>query len=211
MQWSVWASGIGFCDQLNGAIARVLAGRYRDVQLISVTSPEHTYGRVWSEEKKDWMYFDAWPNGFALFRLGSDGRVVVMQASLPDARPAIDSILRLDYSHAPGGFVLNEYAPTILQQLWLKLRKSRGWGPRASARTAVPVLQSGTSQRTLDVAPSLGRPDAERVRALLDARFALLFGNRDAARRVFSALVVSDEGDSTAVNRIARWYTVKRP
>jgi hypothetical protein len=62
--WPALISGLGYCDQINGSVAAIAARRFGTAELFALydrnglTSP-HTIGRVWSAQRNEWLYFDA--------------------------------------------------------------------------------------------------------------------------------------------------------
>ncbi|MEK6372961.1 MAG: hypothetical protein AABO58_09705 [Acidobacteriota bacterium] len=76
--WPSLLSGLGFCDQINGAAATIAARRFGKVELFALydagrSFSPHTVCRVWSKERNDWIYFDAFYAEPVIFTRKSDG------------------------------------------------------------------------------------------------------------------------------------------
>lgn len=62
--WPALFSGLGYCDQVNALVCRMAAHHFPKAELVALYDPAthtspHTIGRVWSEERGEWIYFDA--------------------------------------------------------------------------------------------------------------------------------------------------------
>jgi hypothetical protein len=128
--WSSLASGLGWCDQINAAVARVAAHAFSKAQIYALydathkTSP-HTIGRVWSDERHNWLYFDAFFDVPVIFERTEGGRLNFIapdQAAMPSRGPLSTEIYRLP------GWVMNEYRPSVGGQIAVKLMNRLGLG-----------------------------------------------------------------------------------
>src|SRR5438105_1567998 len=76
----VFFSGIGFCDQVNGAAALVLARSFARSETFNVWKRDeswgHTIGRVWSDQHHEWLYYDMFYPDLAVFRIDAQSHVV---------------------------------------------------------------------------------------------------------------------------------------
>ena len=121
--WLSLASGLGYCDQINGVVAHVASHRFRRAQLYALydaahKSSPHTIGRIWSDERRDWLYFDASFDTPIMFAKRSDGAPEFIDARaraiVSRGRPAIDL-------YSLPGWVMNEYRPSVAGQLEIEL------------------------------------------------------------------------------------------
>ncbi|HEX8173347.1 MAG TPA: hypothetical protein VF824_22625 [Thermoanaerobaculia bacterium] len=76
--------GRGFCDQINSGVAMVAARRFGRVELFAMYDPKthespHTVGRVWSRERNEWLYFDAFYSP-VIYDRTADGKARVLAA-----------------------------------------------------------------------------------------------------------------------------------
>ncbi len=65
-------SGFAWCDAANGLAARLLAEEFGTTEIVGVydetAKAGHSFGRFWSPTEKAWLYFDIWPDNYAIFR-----------------------------------------------------------------------------------------------------------------------------------------------
>jgi len=117
------ASGLGYCDQINGVVAHVASHRFRRAQLYALydaahKSSPHTIGRIWSDERHDWLYFDASFDTPIVFAKRGDGAPEFVDARAraiaSRGRPAIDL-------YSLPGWIMNEYRPSVAGQLEIEL------------------------------------------------------------------------------------------
>jgi hypothetical protein len=176
--WSSIVSGLGYCDQINGAVAHVASHRFRRAQLYALydaarKSSPHTIGRVWSDERRDWLYFDA------------SYDTPIMFAKKGDAAPEfVDARGRTDQSrgrpamelYSLPGWILNEYRPSVAGQIRAMLAgRFSAAGPRGidapvalagAASSLEPPELSGYDHCASSVAPRLpGQVDCDVPKA----------------------------------------------
>lgn len=77
--WPVLVTGAGYCDQINGAVAMIAAQHFPSSQIYSLYDPTHkttphTIGRVWSPQRNEWLYFDAFFSRPIIFTKDRAGR-----------------------------------------------------------------------------------------------------------------------------------------
>ena len=77
--WPALIAGVGYCDQINGAVCSLAARYFPKAELIGLYDPvklksPHTIGRVWSEERGEWLYFDAFYREPVVFTRDADGQ-----------------------------------------------------------------------------------------------------------------------------------------
>lgn len=179
--WSSLASGLGYCDQINAAVARVAAHTFRKAQIYALydatrkTSP-HTIGRVWSDERRDWLYFDAFFDVPIMFARKADGTldfITTEERTMPSRGRAPMEIYRLH------GWVMNEYRPSFGGQVGVKLVNRLGFGgiEAPPPMESVAEAEAPRSQAAYDPA-AYDRSVFERVaRAYTAARMDALLGN----------------------------------
>ncbi len=184
--WPTLLSGVGYCDQLNGVAARVLAGFFPVSQIFALYDPvkhlsPHTIGRVWSTQERDWLYYDIYFDDVRIFRLDDKGGVRFVAAGRPvplrETPPPAAGL----YEMAREGWVLNEYRPTFLSYLLLKAEVAVGM----ISRPAQPPLVEPTEERPSQPMVSLGSAS----RDYLDARLTHLLDGEERALRAYTRLV----------------------
>lgn len=198
--WPTIVSGMGWCDQLNGMAANVLSRDFDHAQLIGLINTQngdrHTIGRVWSKQRREWLYFDVW-GSVVVFRLNDRQepevlkRVDPFQGSFPPHPAAtVDAM----YAFTAQGTVFNEYAPSFGGYLLAKVSSA------LHRRSLSAVEPSGVTGATLvsPNAPYAGPDDtsmaAEGRRLYIAARMDHLFGETAKARREYLAAARSGGG-----------------
>jgi hypothetical protein len=169
--WLPLASGLGYCDQINGVAAHVASHRFRRAQLYALYDPlrnssPHTIGRIWSDERRDWLYFDASFDTPVLFAKRGDGAPEFVDARARTiasrGRPAMEL-------YSLPGWVMNEYRPSVAGQLERVL--ARFLSPDGPQDAEAPLVvaaapdeqcgsQPATLPRHLDCDPLDGSPAA---------------------------------------------------
>lgn len=77
--WPALIAGVGYCDQINGAVCSVAARHFPKTELIGLYDPAtlqspHTIGRVWSKRRGEWLYFDAFYREPVIFTRDAGGQ-----------------------------------------------------------------------------------------------------------------------------------------
>jgi hypothetical protein len=111
--WPVLVAGVGYCDQVNASVCRILAHSFPRAQLFALLDPAtgaspHTIGRVWSEQRKEWLYFDGF-YGQVVFRRTADGGIEIL-SNVDADRGSKAEVLRY---YRLGGWVMSEYPSTF--------------------------------------------------------------------------------------------------
>jgi hypothetical protein len=155
--WSPLASGFGYCDQINAAVADVASHFFHDAQIYALydgarkRSP-HTIGRVWSDEGGGWLYFDAFYDVPVVFTRQADGSPGFLRAelvTLPSRGRAPKDVYQLS------GWVMNEYRPSVGGQIGVKLANALGFGnievrPRRQAMMSVTAVAAAVPERSAE-------------------------------------------------------------
>jgi hypothetical protein len=119
-------SGLAWCDTINGMAAMVLSHDFDRAEIIGVNDKiagaGHSFGRVWSYEYGDWLYFDIWPEEATIFR----SKIGHPAEYLARFRPNSSSTLQIDedieliervHNRAYMGFVHNQLQPNLFGYL----------------------------------------------------------------------------------------------
>lgn len=122
-EWPVLIAGVGYCDQINAAVCEVLSHSFKHAQLFATYDPKrkispHTIGRVWSSQRNEWLYFDAFPDRPVVFRRTANGGVEYLNhpsVHYTGRQPPPESAYHLD------GWVLNEYTRSFPRYVVRKL------------------------------------------------------------------------------------------
>ncbi len=181
--WDTALTGVGYCDQVNGVAADVLAGEFSVSQTYCLHLPStgdgHAIGRVWSMAAGHWLYYDLWGDDLVVFKIDEGGGVQYLARRRHPGEafvgpPLRETLTRL-YERSPQGWVLHTYSPTLGRRLVRKLGRAPtrpAPGPVAPVAPVVPVVASG---------PIDAGPGARFVHAYLAARLDHLFGRPDLA------------------------------
>lgn len=218
--WPALVAGVGYCDQINGAICLAAAHRFPKAELVGLYDPKtralpHTVGRVWSRTRAEWLYFDAFYAESVIYTRDATGvpKVVLAQAPLPwsSREPAPEG------TYALAGWPLGQFHESFAMYIVSRLRPARPPEIRADARAiapkpnrsnagmllAAPIVSAETSGAVVfKMRPPSHRNDeaySRIVRSYAQARAEHLLGvpSRDAYR------AVADSADAAADDRAA--------
>ncbi|HYD39136.1 MAG TPA: hypothetical protein VEA60_16075 [Allosphingosinicella sp.] len=198
----VGIAGLGWCDGTNGFAALVLSHEFPRAEIVGVadakTGAAHSFGRVWSDEVSDWLYFDLWADEVVVFRSrrGSPARYLWRTRPLPPAFAAREQeLIARIYDRAYAGIAHNRLQPSLGGYLLSRLvQRVRGDRPTIVAATLSP-----TDDRTPPAPPAASG-------AYLQARFDHLLGNAAAARRGYARVVAAERGKLSTYGRAARIF-----
>jgi hypothetical protein len=177
-------SGVGYCDQLNGVAAHLLAQVFERSELFALYDPvnrtsPHTVGRVWSEEEKQWIYFDIWTEETIIFTIKGDEVVIRSRVSdifkpqlRPNPYPAEEW-----YGFTKDGFVLTEYSSTFALCLLKKLKRQAH-----IYYSSFSLLQN--------IVPKPGSDHSIIRKTFLQARVNQILGNMKEAQRQYSKVLL---------------------
>ena len=79
--WPALIAGVGYCDQINGVVAMMASRHFEKAELFGLLEGDvsiHTVGRVWSEQRKEWLYFDALFEKPVIYTRDARGRVAFL-------------------------------------------------------------------------------------------------------------------------------------
>jgi hypothetical protein len=209
--WPALVSGLGYCDQINGAVCSVAAHRFGRVELfalydrVNLASP-HTIGRVWSERRGEWLYFDAAFATPVVFTKDAAGKPHIVRSEPRSPFSPREDVPPGSYDLP--GWPMARFPRTFAMYIYYRLRPpfdrqivAGADGEASSANAGVlttpPVLTLAATSYPPERADAR-RSDAvyQRVaREYLEARIDHLLGipSRDAYRAVASADAVEDD------------------
>jgi len=200
--WPVLVAGLGYCDQVNAAVCRILAHSFPRAQLFALYDPAtntspHTIGRVWSKERKEWLYFDGF-GAQVVFRRMADGSVEML--SNADA-PSAEAL----HAYQLRGWVMSEYPSTFPGFLVNSIHKYRESGPPTAEQQRPPAQTASMVAPPLTNTPAGPAPPVDVLRApppdhlashrvarlYVRARADDLFGDRDEAKKEYRAVAAA--------------------
>jgi len=201
--------GFGYCDQVNGAAAILLSHHFKNSQAYALVDANgvspHTIGRVWSDQRKDWLYYDIWPTDKLIFTYGGgsitvldhDTRFMDPSRASTKERPTASRSMQEVYRLIVRGFVLIESEPSFGRYV---LNRTR-WHV---ARFVEGIFS--TSASTNAAGQNTGNSSAPVAREFLlpcsfiDARFAHILGDRQKAKNCTGPRRVPFPGNSQSEN-----------
>jgi hypothetical protein len=148
--WPVLVSGIGVCDQVNAAVCQILAHSFRHAQLYALVDPQtklshHTVGRVWSDRRHEWLYFDAFTDRPLVYHLVNGKAEYLNRPEITYAGRKPPLFFLYDYP----GFVLNEYPATYPQYMLSRIGEgAKRVAHDTGAKMSAAMQSMGTSART---------------------------------------------------------------
>lgn len=196
--WPALLSGVGYCDQLNAIVCRMGAHHFPKAELVALYLPEgrmspHTVGRVWSKERGEWLYFDAFYARPVIYTRDASGQPHFLSTYAGDFMPSREVMDPAIY--ALQGWKLSDFPGTFGMYL---VRRALGGDSDAAetlAATSVEPVATGTAMLgekptgmvTLEMTTPTGdrapvyQPEVFRrvVRAYAAARVSHLLGHRD--------------------------------
>jgi hypothetical protein len=195
-------TGLGWCDGVNGFAGLVLSNEFATVETVAVYDQElragHTYGRVWSKQYGDWLYFDAWTDEVVVFRSRGSGAVEYLAKARPLgnrrlAGEAPDVVERM-HKLAPRAFVIQRHYPTLAQLYVARTGNLASHGdvyPKGSFEQVVAGRREYAPAAPSNVSPAAAQ-------AFMAARIDHLLGRPDDAKRGFRR-VIEIEGEKRSV------------
>ncbi len=113
-------AGLGWCDELNGIGGRLLAHDFDKVEIVGVRDKKtggHSFGRFWSPQHADWLYFDIWTEEVLIFRVQPNSAPEYLYRSSPVGPSAVTpddfAIVNTLHSGTKRGFVHNRLQDTV--------------------------------------------------------------------------------------------------
>jgi hypothetical protein len=189
--WPVLVAGFGYCDQINSAVAQILAHSFRHAQVYALYDPvtkssPHSIGRVWSDQRHEWLYFDAFFDRPIVYRQLPGGHYEILNSPTVTYANRLPPLVN-DYRLS--GWVLKEYPAWWPEYLWAAAAERLG---TTAAPPPGPIVIPPPSPAAPDTAEAPVATDphvyATVVRRYVIARADDLFGDRDRARLEYRVL-----------------------
>ncbi|HEX7807375.1 MAG TPA: hypothetical protein VF608_01575, partial [Thermoanaerobaculia bacterium] len=243
--WPALLSGVGYCDQLNAIVCRMAAHHFSKAELIALYLPDgqmspHTVGRVWSKERNDWLYFDAFYKNPVIFTRAPNGSPRFLSTYAGDVMPTRESVSPTIYGLQ--GWKLSDFRSTFGMYLFdrVLMRDSESVAEMPAAKptrpqtspnvfpTPVATATNGAilAARPAELITEQVSPTGDRVpvrqcdvfrsvtRAYAAARVSHLFGrpDRNAYRAVAKQSRMADRDDRAAeiANAAARFAALAK-
>ena len=209
-------AGFGWCDGINAFAAIVLSHEFPSAEIIGVVDPiargGHSFGRVWSDDYDDWLYFDMWTDEVVVFRSRPGKPAEYLSRTRPLGQrslPAEDlPLFRRTYDNAHSGFVHNRLQPSLGGYVFSRIGNAIFHGSRfpAGADEAIAVAVSSTLPTNF---PS-DRPNRTVAsEAYLHARLDHLTGNLAGARAHYMEVLETEKRHLSMYGRAARIFVTR--
>lgn len=203
---STMLSSFGWCDELNGAAGRLLALDFDSVEIVGVsglkvTDGGHSFGRFWSRQHADWLYFDIWTEEVILFRVrpGADPEYLFRSRPVGPSVVVPDDFGKLTTYHARAkqGFVHVRYQSTLAAHIGTRLWNLLSQGSTMSREAATPVKAIFAQAPTIEPSQREFPPhQTAEITAYVEARLAHLSGNDRLAIEMYRRVARSDTKSS---------------
>lgn len=204
-RYPIALSGMGWCDQLNGIAGRLLAHDFDHVEIVGVhqekTGGGHSFGRFWSEQYDDWLYFDIWTEEVLVFRASDDGKATYLYRSSP-VGPSVMTpddfpVLTTYHAAAKKGFVHARYQDSVAGYLADRTWNFFAHGSPLPREALAPI--DAMKARNKAAGPSTRkapRHNADQIRSFAEARLAQWYGEDKAARHYYQRIASADPESS---------------
>ena len=210
----VLISGLGWCDSMNRVGAILLSREFSNAQITGLYVPEvqggHSFGRVWSRQYNDWLYFDLWYDEIVVFRSQRGTRATYLAHARPlGIRPepktpglatmrdrAFSGIVHNELQGSLGGYVLNRVTNLI----------------RYGSTVPTHVAEQLTTMAQTNVyAPEVTNPVAQtKARsAYLDASLNHALGDDQRARQSYVRVLQQEAGGASLYGAGARIFIAR--
>jgi hypothetical protein len=208
-------AGIGWCDAINGVAATVLAREFPKVEIVGVLAPGgvggHSFGRLWSSDSSEWLYFDLWTQEVSVFRSRRGRAAEYLYRARPvggPTPPAEDSALigRI-HDRAWSGIVHNRLQSTLGAYLLSRLSNLARHGDRSPAGAFEAIQAVASSAPAPDPGPPAVATPAPG--AYVEARLAHFRGDRAEARRRYLELLAAERGAASTFGAASRIFVAR--
>jgi hypothetical protein len=196
-------SGLGWCDMANGLAGRLLAHDFDHVQIVGVRDSAsgggHSFGRFWSEQFDDWLYFDIWAEEIFVFRAQKGRAVEYLFNSRPLANgvkwPDDVALVKEFHARAREGFVHNKLQASVGSYVFHRLANLVRHGSMTAAEALAPleIAAAQSAGPSLRVAPPA---KSRAITSYATARVEHFLGNRDQAAALYEHVQKQDRGAS---------------
>ncbi len=181
-------TGLGKCTGVNASAALLLAHDFGRVDMIAVDgdSPDngHSFGRAWSKQRKQWLYFDIWSPQIQIFT-AEPARVTYLLREPAVLSPA-DSLAaqRTKPMHemAFGGHVRAQVQTTFGSYIWYRLNNFIDHGTTWEIDNR-PATQLLTNPLQFEPQSAGSNSWSASPNTYLTARLDQIFGNDASARQ----------------------------
>jgi hypothetical protein len=214
--------GVGKCTGVNMAAAQLLVHDFDRVEMIAIDGDQpdggHAYGRLWSPQYKNWLYFDIWTAQIQIFTATPGGAKYLwrypaqlspveqqlVERAMPMHDAAMRGHLRLKLQDSFGGYIWYRFGNMI--------DHGTTWEKDTPVQTE-PALASFNSKQSPEAAPIFAHDQSAQAATYLIARLDQFFGKDVSARKGYlqvSAAAGSPKGTFEIASKIFAGRLAKR-
>ncbi len=202
-------TGVGKCTGINMAAAQLLAHDFDRVEMIAIDGdlPDsgHTFGRLWSPQYKNWLYFDIWTAQIQIFTssrrgahylwrypatLSPDDQVYALRTK-PMHDRALHGHMRLKLQRSFGGY--------ILYRMRNMIDHGTTWEKEIPIGTELLFI-APEPKLPPDEVRELAANNSKHTSTYLAARLDHLFGNEAKARKGYLQVSAAVSANATAAS-----------
>jgi hypothetical protein len=181
-------TGLGRCTGVNAAATLLLAHDFSRVDMIAVDgdSPDngHSFGRAWSQQRKQWLYFDIWSPQIQIFTATPAGATYLLRE--PSVLSAADSLAaqRTKPMHdmAYGGHVRAQIQTSFGGYIWYRMNNFIDHGSTWEIDNR-PATQLLTHPLPIEPELDVSNSWSASPNTYLTARLDQIFGDDASARQ----------------------------
>ncbi len=206
---STMLTGLGKCSGINNAAAILLSHDFSRVEMIDVDGDQaddgHSYGRLWSVQYKDWIYFDIWTPQVQIFRITDQRLIYLHRIDLPIATRANIDVTRTKVMHekALSVHVQIRLQSTFGGYIWYRIRNYLDHGN---------TWEKNADLRRTQLRPQIGpaivipRNSTNMPRSYLKARLQQIFGDTKRAKRNYQSVAHSKDPPNSSFAQAASLF-----
>jgi hypothetical protein len=210
--------GAGKCTGMNTAAAQLLAQDFNHVQMLAIDGDKpdsgHAFGRIWSTQYKDWLYFDLWTAQIQVFTASRRGAKYLWQYPGQVSAPQQLYAARTKPMHdrALHGRMRLKIQRNFGRYLWYRIANM--WDHGSSWERDVPI---STQILFIDAEPRLP-PDPARKLSVntgahgneyLTARLHHLLGETELARQGYRTIAKRDQSRKSAIGAASEIFAAR--
>jgi hypothetical protein len=201
----VGLSGLAWCDTANGLAGRLLAHDFDDVQLVGVRFGDdgggHSFGRFWSNQYRDWLYFDIWTEEVVIFLSPNLGDVVYLYRSQPLSYeinwPNDTAAARKSHAMIYKGYIHNKLQSSVFKYYLHRIFNLLFHGSTATIDAIDPLEvdlnKSISIPKKKDIMHKINGPN---ISIYAYARIEHFFGNYNEAYKLYKNFELQDQNKS---------------
>ena len=201
-------TGVGKCGGMNLAAAQLLAHDFDQVEMIAIDgdTPDsgHSFGRLWSVQYKDWLYFDIWTAQIQIFTASSRGATYLWRypAQLSSVHQFFASRTGPMHDFGQHGHIRLKLQKSFGGYIWYRVRNlidhGTTWEKEMPFRNQ-PLVVATEPKLLPDAVYKKANNQSAQAATYLTARLDHLFGDKAAAKRGYLRAKSAEQAPDTTV------------